>query len=162
MFLYIFQNCYVKCRSSHRRCSVRKDVLTNFAKFTGKHLRLSLFFNKVSGLKPATLSKKRLWHRPPTLLKKSLWHRCFPVNFAKFLRTPFLQNTSCGCFCKMFNYYLVLQNDWRIGRKVKVGHVKHFIFRNQNYDVNIYLRLFKYLGNSPMIGQNNSNKYDSK
>ena len=26
---------------------------------------------------------------PATLLKKSLWHRCFPVNFAKFLRTPF-------------------------------------------------------------------------
>ena len=25
-----------------------------------------------------------------TLLKKRLWHRCFPVNFAKFLRTPFL------------------------------------------------------------------------
>ena len=23
-----------------------------------------------------------------------LWHRCFPVNFAKLLRTPFLQNTS--------------------------------------------------------------------
>ena len=29
-----------------------------------------------------------------TLLKKRLWHRCFPVNFVKFLRTPFLQNTS--------------------------------------------------------------------
>ena len=29
-----------------------------------------------------------------TLLKKRLWYRCFPVNFAKFLRTPFLQNTS--------------------------------------------------------------------
>ena len=41
----------------------------------------SLFFNKVAGLWPATLIKKRLWHR------------CFPVNFAKFLRTP-LQNTS--------------------------------------------------------------------
>ena len=27
--------------------------------------------------------------RPATLLKKSLWHRCFPVNCAKFLRTPF-------------------------------------------------------------------------
>ena len=25
-----------------------------------------------------------------TLLKKRLWQRCFPVNFAKFLRTPFL------------------------------------------------------------------------
>ena len=28
-----------------------------------------------------------------TLLKKWLWHRCFPVNFAEFLRTAFLQNT---------------------------------------------------------------------
>ena len=35
------------------------------------------FFNKVAGLRPATL------------LKECLWHRCFPVNFAKFLRTPF-------------------------------------------------------------------------
>ena len=32
--------------------------------------------------------------RPATLLKKRLWHRCFPVNFVKFLRTPFLKNTS--------------------------------------------------------------------
>ena len=24
------------------------------------------------------------------LLKKKLWHRCFPVNFAKFLRAPFI------------------------------------------------------------------------
>ena len=28
--------------------------------------------------------------RPATLLKKRLWHRCFPVNFAEFLRTTFL------------------------------------------------------------------------
>ena len=33
------------------------------------------------------------------LINKRLLHRCFPVNFAKFLRTPFLQNTSGGCFC---------------------------------------------------------------
>ena len=32
--------------------------------------------------------------RPGTLLKKRLWHNCFPVNFLKFLRTPFFQNTS--------------------------------------------------------------------
>ena len=31
---------------------------------------------------------------PATLLKKRLWLRSFPVNFAKFLRTPFLQTTS--------------------------------------------------------------------
>ena len=35
-----------------------------------------------------------------SFLKKTLWHRCFPVNFAKFLRTPFLQNTSGDCFQK--------------------------------------------------------------
>ena len=28
--------------------------------------------------------------RTATLLKRTLWHRCFHVNFAKFLRTPFL------------------------------------------------------------------------
>ena len=33
-------------------------------------------------------------YAPATLLKKRPWHRCFPVNFAKFLRTPVLQNTS--------------------------------------------------------------------
>ena len=68
-------------RSSHQRCSIRKGVLKNFTKFTGKHLRQSLFFEKVAGLRAATL------------LKKKLWHRCFPVNFVKFSRTTFLQNT---------------------------------------------------------------------
>ena len=60
----------------------KKGVLRNFTKFTGKHLCQGLFFNKVTGLRSATLLKKRLWHR------------CFLVNFVKFLRTPFLQNTS--------------------------------------------------------------------
>ena len=69
-------------RSTHQRCSMKKGVLRNFTKFTGKHLCQSLFFDKVAGLRPATLLKKRLWHR------------CFAVNFAKILRTPFLQNTS--------------------------------------------------------------------
>ena len=39
-------------RSSHRRCSVKKGVLRNFAKFTGKHLCQRLFFDKVAGLRP--------------------------------------------------------------------------------------------------------------
>ena len=33
-----------------------------------------------------------LW--PATLLKKRLRYRCFPLNFAEFLRIPFLQNIS--------------------------------------------------------------------
>ena len=34
-------------RSSHRKCSVKKGVLKNFAKFTGKHLCQSLFLIKL-------------------------------------------------------------------------------------------------------------------
>ena len=55
-----------------QRCSVKKVNFRNSTKFTGKHLRDRLFFNKAAGL----------------------WYRCFPVNYVKFLRTPFLQNTS--------------------------------------------------------------------
>ena len=73
-------------RSSCRSCSITKDVFRNFAKFTAQHLCQSLIFNKVAGLSPATLLKKRLWYR------------CFPANFAKFRRTAFLQNTFSGCF----------------------------------------------------------------
>ena len=64
-------------RSSRPEVFCKLGTLRNFTKFTGKHLCQGLFLNKVEGL------------RPTTLLKKSLWHRCFTVNFAKFLRTPF-------------------------------------------------------------------------
>ena len=86
-------------RSSHRMCSVRKGVLRNFPKITGKHLCQSLFFNKVAGLRPAPLLKKRLWHR------------CFPVNFEKFLRTPFYIEhlwwmlLNLGAFQELSNIY---------------------------------------------------------
>ena len=63
-------------RNSHRRCSVRKGVLRNLAKFTGKHLCQSLFFNKYKNV-----------------LKRGLWQGCFRVNFAILLRTSILQNT---------------------------------------------------------------------
>ena len=65
---------------SHVRCSIKEGILQNFAKFTGKYLWQNFFLNKAAGLTPATLLKKRLWQR------------CFPVNFEKFLRTPFLQD----------------------------------------------------------------------
>ena len=69
-------------RCSHQRFSGRKDILRNFAKFTGKHCARVSFLIKLQDWGAANL------------LKKKIWHRCFPVNFAKFLRTPFLQNTS--------------------------------------------------------------------
>ena len=47
-------------RSSQQRSSVRKGVLRNFAKFKGKNLCQSLFFNKVAGSGPATYPVKLL------------------------------------------------------------------------------------------------------
>ena len=35
--------------SQHLRCSMEKGVLRDFTKFTKKHLRQSLFFEKVAG-----------------------------------------------------------------------------------------------------------------
>ena len=65
-------------RSSLPDAFCETGVPKNFPKFTGEHLCQSLFFDKVAGL------------RPGTLLKKRPWHSCFPVNFAKFVKTPFL------------------------------------------------------------------------
>ena len=59
-------------RSNHQRCSINKGVLRNFAKFTGKRLCQSLFFNKVVGLRSANLLKKRLRYR------------CFPEFWMEF------------------------------------------------------------------------------
>ena len=67
----------------------KEDVLKNLAKFIGKHLRWSLFLRKLY------------------LLKERLRHTCFPLNFAKFLRTSFfIENIPwlllCFARCKLF------------------------------------------------------------
>ena len=49
------------------------------------------------------LIKLQAWGlRPATLLKKKLWHKYFPVNFVKFLTIPFLHQTNiekCTLLC---------------------------------------------------------------
>ena len=79
-----------RIRSSRQRCSIQTVVLRNSAKFTRKQLCLSLFLNKVAGLRPATLLKKRLWLGD------------FPVNFTKFLRRHLLATVF-----EEFLYYLL-------------------------------------------------------
>ena len=55
------------------------------------------------------------------LWKKRPWHRCFPVNFAKFLRTSFLQNTS--------------------GRLLLL----HWLIKCQNFQVSIWWQVWRSL-----------------
>ena len=50
----------ISFRSSRPDVFCKQGVLRNFAKFTGKHLCQSRFINRVAGLRPANLLKKRL------------------------------------------------------------------------------------------------------
>ena len=94
--------CEIFCllRSSRSEVFCKKGVVRNFEKFIGKHLCQSLLFNKVAGLRPASLLKKRLWH----------W--CFPVNFATFLRAPFHRTYLNDCFSTI--QYFLAENPIKV------------------------------------------------
>ena len=79
---YMSQRCIFSVALLHasglNAKSSRPEVFCrNFTKFTGKYLCQSLFFSKVTGLKPASLLKKRLWYRS------------YHVNFVKFAKNTF-------------------------------------------------------------------------
>ena len=77
---FFLQNCrspnFQRAETVVRRYVLENRCLyKNFAIFTGKTPVLESNFNKVA------------------TIKKKLRHRCFPVKFAKFLRTPFYYRT---------------------------------------------------------------------
>ena len=76
-FLDRGRNLFTK-QSSHRRCSVKEDILKSFANLTAKQLCWSLF-----------LTMFQAWRRA-TLLKR-FQYRYFPVKFAKFLKNIYFK-----------------------------------------------------------------------
>ena len=60
---------------------LQESVFKTFAKFTGKHLCQSLFFNKVAG-------------GACDVIKKGTLAQVFSWEFYSIFKTPFLQNTS--------------------------------------------------------------------
>ena len=78
---------------------------------------------------PETLFEQSSRPEACNFIKKSLWHTCFSVDFAKFLRTPFLTehlrttasditnitNSLCCNFLKMylFNFFVfcIIKNE---------------------------------------------------
>ena len=65
-----------------------------------------VILHKITQKQPSEVFCKKQRLRPTTLLKKRLWHRCFPVNFAKFLRVPFLRNTSGRLLLITFHWFV--------------------------------------------------------
>ena len=117
------------------------SLVSKVLSFRTKHLRSCSYLFYISSLISISRSSlpelfrqkgvlkhfRRIHEKTPVpespLLKNRLCYRCFPVNFAKLLSTPFLQNISGGCFCfsKRFgSIYLVRY----FARPVKVGTIK--------------------------------------
>ena len=102
-------------------------ALKSFAIFTGKHLCWSHL--------------------------ERLQHRCFPVKFAKFLRTPFLQNTSSGYLfpCKQnmkiyFNWSNVVRGHRKRPVALRENTFSDYLFSLVDLDAkfmsNVYLTLY--------------------
>ena len=79
----------------------KKGVLRSFTKFTGRYLR------------------------PATLLKKKTLHRCFPMNFAKFLRIPFFTEYLQWLLLPILKYICV----WLLLRGSSLEFFPHRTFR---------------------------------
>ena len=95
-------------RSSRPEVFCKKSVLRNF---TNTCARVSFLINlQASGLRPATL------------LKKKLWHSRFPVNFVKFPGTPFFYRTppltvsDIKFFITLFRNYQNIRLEFFLGK----------------------------------------------
>ena len=86
--VFKWKSVYVLClrgtyRSSHRRCSVRKGILRNFAKLIRKHMYQRLFLNKVTGL---------------NFIKKETLVQVFSSEFCEISKTLFYRTLPDDCF----------------------------------------------------------------
>ena len=114
---YLWRSISFQKQSTEVFC--KKGVLKHFAKFTGKHLCQSLFSNKVAAL------------RLVYLLKNRLWYRYFPVNSAKFSRTPFSKEHLWLLFLFKFPAIFDLQSRKQLLNYVDIrGH-----FLNDNKSI---------------------------
>ena len=113
-------------RSSRSEVLCKKGVLKNFGKFTGKYQCQSLFLVKLHEACNFILLKKRP-------------RQCFPVNFAKFLKTPLVavsvtyRNTLINF---MVTFFIRCRFKWAISFKYQL----HFYLpRFQNFDFQDFL-----------------------
>ena len=102
-----------------RRCS-SKQLLLKLSQISQESTCVGVSFNKVVGLKVCSFMKKRFQRR------------CFPVKFTKVLRTPFLQNTSSGCFCKLPDKKLDMKTEmWKLKRTTNISKM--------SFSANLYM-----------------------
>ena len=100
----------VTVRGSHRRCSIRKGVLKNFTKFSGKHLCQSFFFNKVASLmarRPLTVLE---WNPSTGFSLWILW------NFQESFFAEHILATTCDIML----FFFFFADHWGLQTKINL------------------------------------------
>ena len=83
---------------------MKKGVLRNFTKFTGKHLRQSLFFCRAQACN--------------FIQKETLTH-VLSCEFCKILEHVSLTSNSGGCFCTVYKWIFFLYYELSQNKKIK-------------------------------------------
>ena len=99
----------IKLQGSNNDKSTVETTIKNYE----HHPSIKLIKEHIAGL------------RPVTLLKKRLWYRCFPVNFVKFLRTPFFTEQLWWLFLSVRPIYK--KDDRNEIKIIDLSAVKSFI-----------------------------------
>ena len=110
-FWYMAQE--IRFRSSRPEVFCKKGVHRNFAKFTGKHLCQSLFFNKVAV--------------PATLLKKNTLEQVFSCEFCEISKNAFCYRTPLVTASSVYTCNQdILWQEWQIekGKFLKKKYVQ--------------------------------------
>ena len=91
----------------------KKGVLRNFAKFTGKYLSQSFFFNKVAGLRP---------------IKKESLAQVFSCEFCEISKNTFFYRTlpvvACVKYYDVLRFRRLMQILMYGPRKIKINKTK--------------------------------------
>ena len=115
-------------RLSHR-C-----FLVNFVKFLRTcFLTEDLWWLLLYPMK-MVFSDEKLQKVNVALLKKRLWHRCIPVNFVKFLKTPFHRTPLGDCFFIRWKWFFPMKKL----QKVNVVRIMYQLLKtnkNSNKDL---------------------------
>ena len=99
-----------------------EDIFRNFAKFIGKHLCQSLFFNKVAGLR----------HKACNFIKKETLAQLFSCEFCQISKNTIFYRTPpvVAFFTIYFSFLKRFISDYSIAIFYFIGSFTIFILRN--------------------------------
>ena len=118
--------------SSHKKCSVKKGVLKNFAEFSGQHLCQSLFFHNVSGsstfLQKETLAKVFSWEFFE-IFKNTFFTKHFRWVLLKLVIAQYLRVVVTNIFRRNC-WQMFVQLYWKDGPTQAFSWEYYEIFKN--------------------------------